>query len=210
MKKINKIFKAIKKIRLSTLIILIALLSFNSYAWFIFATKVSTGMSAHVASWNVLFSADQQVVTTQVVFNINTLYPGMPTQTKTLTAYNNGEVLAVLSYKVNSIRIMNATYTPTQLVNQAQLLQQISNDWPFQITFTVDNSTFNQTNGSGNFTISFAWPYESGNDAKDTLVGTQAYNFQQANPTTPTVHIEVEVQAIQDNSGNSNNTNTTN
>lgn len=202
MKKISNIFKAIKKIKLSTIIILIVLLSFNSYAWFIFATKVSGGVSAHVASWDVLFTAEQQVVTTQVIFNIDTLYPGMQTQTKTLTARNNGEVLAVLSYKINSIRIMNATYTPTQLVNQTQLLQQISNDWPFQITFAVDNSNFNQANGSGNFTITFAWPFDSGNDTRDTLVGTQAYNYQQSNPLTPTVHIDVEVQAIQDNSNN--------
>lgn len=200
MKKISNIFKAIKKIRLSTLIILVALLSFNTYAWFVYVTKVDGGVSAHVASWNVLFTANQQVVTTQVVFDVDTLYPGMATQTKTLTAHNSGEVLAVLSYKINSIRIMNATYTPTELTNQTQLLQQIANDWPFQLTFTVDNSNFNQTNGTADFTISFAWPFESGNDDRDTLVGTQAYNYQQGNPSTPTVHIEVEVQAVQNNS----------
>ena len=44
-----------KYVKLRTLIILVVLLVFNSYAWFVFATRVSGGLSAHVTSWNVTF-----------------------------------------------------------------------------------------------------------------------------------------------------------
>lgn len=199
LEKLNKVFSIVRKIRLRTIIALIVLLSFNSYAWFIYASKVSTGMSAHVSSWNVTFKAGNEVVTTQVVFDINDLYPGMPTQTKTLTAYNYGEMRAILSYKINSIRILNTTYTPGNGTTQEQILTSISNTWPFVLTFTIDNTNLNQTNGSADFVISFSWPFESGNDARDTQVGEMAYTYNQNNPSIPDVHIELEVQAVQNN-----------
>ena len=42
-----------KYIKLRTLLILVVLLVFNSYAWFVFATKVSGGLTAHVTSCNI-------------------------------------------------------------------------------------------------------------------------------------------------------------
>lgn len=171
MKKVEKKGKKlniVRRIRPSTLLILIVLLTFNTYAWFIYATKVSSGISAHISSWNVHFQAGQQVITTQVVFDIENIYPGMPDATKTLTAYNEGEMLAILSYNIRSIRILNTTYTPSASYTQDQILYDIGRHWPFTLTFTIDNQHLLEENGSANFTIQLVWPFETGDDARDT------------------------------------------
>ena len=131
--------------------------------------------------------------------DIDNLYPGMATQTRTLTEYNTGEMLAILSYRIITIRILNTTYTPGNGVTQQQVMNSIANDWPFVLTFTIDNTNLNQVNGSADFVASLSWPFESGNDARDTQVGEQAYTYNLNNPTTPDVHIEIEVQAVQNN-----------
>ena len=167
-KKIGKFIGAIKRVRLSTIIILIVLLSFNSYAWFIYATKVSSGISAHISSWNVHFKAGQDTITTQVTFDVERIYPGMATETKTITAYNDGEMLALLSYRIISIRILNTTYTPSASYTQDQILLDIQRQWPFSLTFTINNDHLLEENGSADFIVSLSWPFETGNDERDT------------------------------------------
>lgn len=104
------IFKIVKKVKLKMVLLLIVLLSFNSYAWFIYATKVSSGISAHITSWNVSFRAGEDEITTNVVFEVDKIYPGMETQIKKLTALNTGEMKAVLSYEIKKIRILDEEY----------------------------------------------------------------------------------------------------
>ena len=63
MKNLKKLFSN-KYLTLKTLIILVVLLAFNSYAWFVFATKVSGGLTAHVTSWNITFQiGDDETIT---------------------------------------------------------------------------------------------------------------------------------------------------
>lgn len=56
----NKIIKILKKIKLRNLIVLIILLAFNTYAWFIYTTRVSSELTAHVSSWDVEFIAKER------------------------------------------------------------------------------------------------------------------------------------------------------
>lgn len=110
MNKMEKITRIIKKIQIKNILILIVLLVFNSYAWFIYATKVSSGLSAHITSWNVSFRAGENEITTNVIFEVDKIYPGMETQTKKITALNTGEMKAILSYEIKKIRILDKEY----------------------------------------------------------------------------------------------------
>ena len=56
----SKFIKILKKIKIRNIIILIVLLMFNTYAWFIYTTKVSTDLTAHVSAWNVDFVAKER------------------------------------------------------------------------------------------------------------------------------------------------------
>lgn len=190
------IIKLFKRIKLRNLILLILLLSFNSYAWFIYATKVSTGMSAHISSWNVHFQAGEEEIKTEIMLDFDIIYPGMEIQSKTVTAYNTGETLANLSYEIKTIRILDTTYTTSETLTQEEILNIIDTTCPFNFAFEIDNSNLNSTNGSANFTAIISWPME-GNDVLDTEWGELAYEYNKNNPTSPSIHIELVIKAIQ-------------
>lgn len=56
----DKVVQILKKIKLRNIVILIILLAFNTYAWFVYTTKVSLDMSAHVSAWDVEFVAKER------------------------------------------------------------------------------------------------------------------------------------------------------
>lgn len=197
------IIKIIKKVKLRTLILLIILLSFNSYAWFIYATKVSGGMNAHITSWNVKFKAGEEEITTNVVFDVEKIYPGMEDQTKTLTAYNEGEMLAMLSYDIKSVRILDTTYTASETMT-TQDIEAILQNYPFKLTFAIDNSNLNAVNGSASFVILLRWDFESGDDALDTAWGERAYEYNRTHPYESSIHAEIEVRATQERTEDAN------
>lgn len=64
-----------KRIKLKTLIILIILLMFNAYAWFVYTTKVSGEMVAHVEAWDVIFQADDEEKISYAEFDVGRIYP---------------------------------------------------------------------------------------------------------------------------------------
>ena len=57
---------------------------FNTYAWFIYATKVDTSLSVHVSSWNVEFVSLGGESIKDLVIEVERIYPGMETFEKTM------------------------------------------------------------------------------------------------------------------------------
>lgn len=188
-----------KYIKLRTLIILLVLLAFNSYAWFIFATKVSGGLSAHVTSWDVTFQVGDQESITNVEIDVSTIYPGMETYTKVITAKNTGESIANLSYKFDSLTVLGTTYAVGDEYTQEQLDSKIANDFPFKITVVIDQTELETINGYGTFIISVEWPYESGDDALDTYWGERSYEYNKLNPTDSSLKLQLTLIAQQKN-----------
>ena len=96
----NVILAIIKKIKPSTLIIAILLLMFNSYAWFIYATKVEVGFTAHVTSWNVEFDVGQgEESSTNIVIDLERIYPGMEDYEKESMHFNYSDSFCCRIYK---------------------------------------------------------------------------------------------------------------
>ena len=52
-------------IKPSRLIFLIVLLAANSFAWFIYATRINTDVSVHVRAWNVIFESGDTEISNQ-------------------------------------------------------------------------------------------------------------------------------------------------
>ena len=104
--KTTKRRKILKKVRLKTLFLLAITLASNSFAWFIYTTKVSSNISAKVREWNVTFEANGQVVEKTIEINIDSLYPGMNAYNQTLTAANSGESKAQITYEIVSTNIL--------------------------------------------------------------------------------------------------------
>ena len=193
--KTTKRRKILKKVRLKTLFLLAITLASNSFAWFIYTTKVSSNISAKVREWNVTFEANGQAVEKTIEINIDSLYPGMDAYNQTLTAANSGESKAQITYEVVSTNILGDNLVNYNYSNE-DILNYLKNNYPFTIEISSTNSII-EPNGEEKINITVSWPYESGDDEKDTYWGNLAYNYHQANPGEPSIVLVIKISAIQ-------------
>lgn len=193
--KTTKRRKILKKVRLKTLFLLAITLASNSFAWFIYTTKVSSNISAKVREWNVTFEANGQAVEKTIEINIDSLYPGMDAYNQTLTAANSGESKAQITYEIVSTNILGDNLVNYNYSNE-DILNYLKNNYPFTIEISSTNSII-EPNGEEKINITVSWPYESGDDEKDTYWGNLAYNYHQANPGKPSIVLVIKISAIQ-------------
>ena len=186
-----------KRVRIRTLIFLVITSSATSFAWFIYNTKVTTGITAHIESWNILFTNSDNEVSQYINLTIPNLYPGMDTYMDTIDIANLGERSATVDYEVLSVRLLNTTYTAEGNITSDDLIDMLATDYPFHIVFSLANSTIDASHGTTTFTLTTTWPYESGNDTADTYWGNLAYSYLDTNPGSPCVAITVRISAYQ-------------
>ena len=94
--------KVLKKIKIKNIIILILLIIFNTYAWFIYATRVSSEISVHISSWNVEFSVGEDETVTNILIAVERIYPGMENTEKNVTVKNTaGKALPKQPLRLN-------------------------------------------------------------------------------------------------------------
>lgn len=189
--------KIFKKVRLRTIFLLAITLASNSFAWFIYTTKVSSSITAKVREWNVTFDINGAVVEKIIEMNVDSLYPGMPTYSQTLTASNSGGAKAEITYEIVKAEVLGTDLMALGYDNN-RLFNYLANNYPFSITLTVSNPIIN-LHSEENITISVSWPYESGDDETDTYWGTEAHAFHTANPDTPSISLIIKITAYQIN-----------
>lgn len=64
-----------RRLKLRTLFMLSLTLIFNTYAWFLYVTTVSTNMTVHVDAWSVNFEVDNQVIEREFLLEVEQAYP---------------------------------------------------------------------------------------------------------------------------------------
>lgn len=211
-KKLTRKQKRIKnRVTLRTLFLLSITLIFNTYAWFLYLTTVSSNITAHVEAWHVQFKVDDEIVEREFPVQIEHAFPGMTNQQKTITVINDGEKDADISFAIKSVRIFDDVYVASDLIEtgdtvpvgavrmtSAQLLTKIQNDYPFTLSITSSSGTVTAEH-QGTLTITFTWPYESGDDETDTEYGTTAYDFYEDNPTTEAIELVIKLIVTQHN-----------
>jgi len=211
-KKKRKIVLAnIKKVvlRPENLVILIVLLIANSFAWFIYAGKVQSSIDAHVRSWKVTFTSGTNLIADYFVVNASDIFPGMDTFNETVTAHNESEVPAELTYAIIEARIFdqlfitqegrrdkNQSIQPGDMTSD-ELETYLLDNYPFSIVFTTSNTELSALNGYADYTVSIDWPYESGNDTEDTYWGNYAYDYATNNPGVSSVTFVVKLYIAQ-------------
>ncbi len=209
MKKKKKI-----KIKLSRIVFLIVLVAANTFAWFIYATKVDSNISVHVRAWNVVFQAGDNEVINTININVGDIYPGMNDYSYEVEAYNYSEVAADLHYSILEARILNDRYVTvegrTEYNEQIQatdltseeLEEQLLEDYPFVISFATSNDTLSMENGYETCTLSVIWPYENNQDELDTYWGIQANNYKESYPSNSSIAIKIKIIITQSSEGN--------
>lgn len=197
---ILQIFKrVIKKSKIRTLLLLVCLLSLNATAWFIYATKVDTGIGAKIVAWNVSFIAGEDELLEYINFKVDSIYPGMEPYVKKIEVTNKGEALANLFYEIDSIRILDTEYVVDKsTITSEELLYSLANDYPFKIIIGVSNDKI--TPGEkAYFFIEVTWDYESGDDEQDSYWGSKAYDFYEENSEKECLELNLIISAVQKN-----------
>lgn len=198
MKVVKGILKRIRKIKPHTLIILILLLMFSSYAWFVFVTRVSSGLAAHVSAWNVTFKVDDEEVR-EIAIDVGQIYPGMPNYEKVITIENHGEIDGEVSYEIKRMVILGTTYEVSDTVTSDDLIDMMENDFPFSLVLSVEGEEGNiiPVNTTRDVKISIVWPFD-GDDEIDTKWGEDAYDYYKEHGTSsPAIHMDLVLKVDQ-------------
>lgn len=203
----------LKKIKPTRLVILLFFVISNSFAWFIYATKVDNDVSVHVRSWNVMFQAGEHQITESIPLIIDSVYPGMEDYVYSIDAYNNSEVSATLSYELLEANIMGTQYMTTigraalgEEANENDITSQeleniLKDSFPFSITISTSNSIIQLGDGKETYSIRVVWPYEQNDDETDTYWGTRAAYFKESNPTLPSISLKIKIIITQNEAG---------
>lgn len=187
-----------RRLNIRTLFILALLLASSSYAWFIYSTKVSSGITAQVKAWNVMFQVGEEEVTQNINFDVDTIYPGMTNYSQTITVSNRGDTAATFSYEINSASVLGETFTKSDTMTSSQIQNTLATNYPFTITIGTSTTDL-EPNSQATFSLGVVWPYESGDDVRDTYWGDLAYTFKNNHPTEPCITISLTITAIQYN-----------
>lgn len=193
----EKIVRILKKIKIKNIIILILLLIFNTYAWFIYATKASSSIDVHISSWNVEFTVGEDETVTNILIEVERVYPGMETFEKNITVKNKGEIKAELDYQIISLKVLGETFAVDETMTSEELENKMKTEYPFKINVTKDDTELLAGTGEGLFSVTVEWPFESGDDEADTLWGNKAYEYYSLNPGEKSIEIEAKLTAKQ-------------
>ena len=195
----EKIVKILKKIKLRNILILLLLLAINTYAWFIYTTKVSASLTAHVSAWDVEFVAKEVGISSNLLIEVDRIYPGMETFERIVEVKNRGEVNVALSYDIESLKIMDEYYevSETSGLTSQDIETKMTTDYPFKIKIQKDDSGLLAGTADGQFKITVEWPYESGDDELDTLWGNKAYQYYSLNPGAKCIELKLRLNATQ-------------
>lgn len=185
-----------RKIKIRTILLLMITLSSNTFAWFVYNTKVDNNITTSVKAWRITFENNDSDAIQHLEFKIDNIYPGMKDYSNYISVTNEGETDAKIVYEIEELKILEATYKNTDY-SQEELNEIITNDYPFKITFNIDTEDLKAISGSGIFTVNVSWPYESGNDELDTIWGNNSYNYKQKFPDTPGIIIKIKLTVSQ-------------
>lgn len=191
----DKILFLKKRLRRRTLFFLILTLMANTFAWFIYSNKVSNDITTGVKSWKINFKQDGVDIVNNVEFKIDSIYPGMPDYTNSLSITNIGETAANISYEVEEIKILDEFYN-SDMYSSNDLITRLKENYPFKMNFSINNLEVG-TGQTSEFTFSLVWPYESGHDEADTYWGKKSAAFKEQYPDKDQIVIKVKIIAGQ-------------
>ena len=191
----HKILFLKKRLRRRTLFFLMLTLMANTFAWFIYSNKVSNNITTGVKSWKINFKQDGVDIVNNVEFKIDSIYPGMPDYTNSLSITNIGETAANISYEVEEIKILDEFYN-SDMYSSTDLINRLKDNYPFKMNFSINNQEVG-TGQTSEFTFSLVWPYESGHDEADTYWGKKSASFKEQYPDKEQIAIKVKIIAGQ-------------
>lgn len=148
----NNLQKKRKRIKRSSILFALFVLSVNIYGWFVYVSQAGVDLEGSVKSWDVgFFDGDESV---QNILMQEMLYPGMADVSKELMIKNTGESNALLSYTLSKCNILG---NDALLENTSdELVTSLENDFPFVIKLSSTKSLLGP-NENSDFNVSINW-----------------------------------------------------
>ena len=103
-------------------------------AWFAYSGLSTVSTQVDVKAWNIEFMQNSQVVTNEIVIDVNEIYPGMDPIVENVSIHNLGDSNAMLSYQVVSARVLNEDLAEQE---KGYLVDLLSHDLPFHINISL-------------------------------------------------------------------------
>ena len=137
-----------------------------------------------------------------MLIEVERVCPGMDNFEKIIEVNNRGEVGATLSYEIESLKIMGNTLevSETSGLTSEDIENKMKTEYPFKINIEKDDEGLVSGTGNGSFRITVEWPFESGDDAKDTEWGNRAYEYYSLHPGENCIELKLILKATQKNS----------
>ena len=177
-----------RRIRTSTLFFLFLTLASNSFAWFIYSTKVSNSINFNVGGG--------ETTEEYIEVNIDAIYPGMQPFYQELKASNDGETDAKIIYEVVDANVLGDNLIAKGM-SSLDIINSFKNDYPFTLSISSSSDIIKANGDEVTISISASWDYDSGNDEEDTKWGNRAYDYHKDNPDLSSVKLLIKVSAIQ-------------
>lgn len=169
----KRLIKNAKKVNFASVMFLVLSLVSTTFAWFAFSNIVDNDMNIDIKAWKVNITDEDALITNKIDINLDSFYPGVEMNTKTITISNDGDLPSMISYKINYMRVFNEEF---DVSNQEVLFDRLAHEFPFTIDFSLDKE-YLDVDESVKFTYSIGWPLDSGNDSIDAMWGNDAYDF---------------------------------
>ena len=145
-------------------------------AWFAYTGIASSGLDVDIKAWHIEFNGKSKAEN-QIIIPLTNIYPGMETVVESVNIKNKGDSDAKLSYKIESIRILDKELDTT--IEQTELLDHLANDYPFSIDISISKQYIDANIGEASIDLSVSWPLDSDNDKNDSIWGDKTYQFQE-------------------------------
>lgn len=184
-----------RRLRIRTLFFLALTLSCNTFAWFVYTSKVENSITAKVREWKVTFDVNGSNVTQNIALEVDSLFPGMEDAEQVLSISNSGEAKASITYEIVEASVLGEDLLALGLTDE-EVITKLRTDYPFTIDFNASSGEV-ISHTYETVRISVYWPYESGDDEADTLWGNLAYEYHHSNPTSPSIKLVVKITAFQ-------------
>ena len=147
------------RVKFRALMLLLFLLGVNTFAWFIYISKVGVDLTASVVSWDVTFY-DENTEIQHATVVITDMKPGMTDFSKEFRITNRSGVDASFEYTIDQITIFGYQYVPTATFTSDDIATMLTEETPFEFSFLSSDETIDD-HSSETFEIGVTWPYEA-------------------------------------------------
>lgn len=211
----KKLFLRVVKqlLKPKNIIVLIIILSANTFAWFVYVKEVHSNIDVKVRAWNVVLTNSDSEVISNLNIDISSAFPGMSEYSNDTKVYNQGDTMADFEYTILSLKIFDNIIETKEkylldkkvpgddVISSDELIRELESgdNYPFRIILSSSNNKLDAFNGESLFNIKMNWDYESGNDELDTIWGKNAYDFKKNHPTESPLKLVIKLKITQSN-----------